>query len=57
MTSGGKKPPSPPAAPTIPAAAPTLSGNQTGTSLNTAPVAKPSTSHVRQHTVSAGIDS
>ena len=40
-TSGGKNPPSPPAAPTSPVTAPTDCGKYSGTSLNTAPVAQP----------------
>src|SRR5262245_64413531 len=40
-TSGGKNPPSPPAAPTIPVTAPTDCGKYSGTSLNTAPLPSP----------------
>src|SRR5262245_25081256 len=40
-TSGGKKPPSPPAAPTSPVTAPTDCGKYSGTSLNTAPLPNP----------------
>ena len=57
ITSGGKKPPRPPAAPTTPVTAPTRSGNHSGTSLNTAPVPRPSaTAIVRQQIVSGTID-
>ena len=49
ITTGGKKPPNPPIAPTIPVAAPGLSGNSFGTSLNTAPLPRPrKTPMVRQ---------
>src|SRR5215813_10919609 len=40
-TSGGKNPPSPPAAPTSPVTAPTDCGKYSGTSLNTAPLPNP----------------
>jgi hypothetical protein len=41
MTSGGKKPPRPPAAPTMPVTAPFVSGKKVGTILNTAPAPMP----------------
>src|SRR5512145_2113999 len=40
-TSGGKNPPSPPAAPTNPVTTPTDCGKYSGTSLNTAPLPNP----------------
>src|SRR5262245_10055591 len=40
-TSGGKNPPSPPAAPTSPVTAPIACGKYSGTSLNTAPLPSP----------------
>src|SRR6185503_20160633 len=41
ITTGGKNPPSPPAAPTIPVAAPVDCGKSSGTALKTAPLPRP----------------
>ena len=56
-SNGGKKPPRPPAAPTIPVAAPVAFGKNSGTCLNTAPLPRPrKTAIVRQKIVTGTID-
>jgi hypothetical protein len=57
MTSGGTKPPRPPAAPTSPVTVPTLSGEATlPTSADTAPLAAPSNAaRPRKQIVAVGI--
>ena len=58
ITSGGKKPPRPPAAPTMPVTAPTRSGYQTGHELEHRPHAEAERhAIVRQQIVSGTIDS
>src|SRR5690349_6764981 len=51
ITTGGKNPPSPPIAPTIPVAAPGFSGNSPGTSLKITPLPMPRKTPIDRHAI------